>query len=307
MDTENKKDAPKKELSAQQKIWVVFLAHIFYSTEKKIGFLLDKRSLQMIEPIIKMWDKFGPKLLLYWNCGGDHINLDDEKLLNMKYGNGYMENDLFFQTFGWEIQKAYYGATYFGFEKISYNVYEKKLFFFGDGDLNFCFQDGEFKAQHIEKPEYEEKNESWLNNFDQRFVDFFTEHIGLDFAKVEDFFTVYVSSKIENPAQEISRRTIITRQLNELEKIEIHQIGGDDKIIEISTSHSAPCFTFKVGIATQNVKAKTMEGFIAEVLYCDQMKKFSPVSYPSLENWQKAKMVKITFGDDDLIGVMEKL
>lgn len=189
-------------MKTEEKIWIVFLAHLYYKIEVKTNLYLS-RNLAILEPIIKMWDNFGPKLINVWKNGNQYINLDDSgdchtnimrnSLLCLDY-NSHMPYDIFIKVFGLDIQQSYSRAIYMNMAKLTYKIENGEMFLFG-GDVTFHFKDGiiqPYFAAHANK----DNQERLLKSFDKDFLVFFEKHIGSDFSGAENFFEVYLRSKL---------------------------------------------------------------------------------------------------------------
>ncbi|MEI7451775.1 MAG: hypothetical protein WCK37_01075 [Candidatus Falkowbacteria bacterium] len=191
-------------MKTEQKIWIIFLAHIYYRIEIKTKFYLDKGSLNFLEPIIKLWDQLGPKLITEWKNGERYINLENSgdyytnlmrsSLLCLDY-NSYTPYDIFIKVFGLDIQQLYSLAIYMHMAKLKYKIENGELFFFNES-TNFHFKDGVIKPYSADHHDDVHKKRM-EDGFDKDFLIFFEEHIGLDFSKAEDFFEVYLKSKIK--------------------------------------------------------------------------------------------------------------
>lgn len=189
-------------MKTEEKIWIIFLAHLYYKIEEKTNLYLSK-NLAALEPIIKMWENFGPKLLDVWKNGDQYINLEDSgdyntnlmrnSLLCLDY-NSYTPYDVFIKVFGLDIQRSYSRAIYMNIAKLTYKVENGEMFFFS-GNHNFHFKDGiiqPYFAAHADKA----NQERLIKCFDKNFLVFFEKHIGLDFSGSENFFEVYLRSKL---------------------------------------------------------------------------------------------------------------
>ncbi len=182
-------------MKKQEKIWIVFLAHLYYEIDRKMKFHFN-RNISLLTPILSMWDQLGPELIAKWKDGEKYVNCSTvENLLTIDY-NSYMPNDIFIRAFGVEIQREYVKAIYMNLAKITYrtdNTGTELLFF--DERRNFYFKDDKiipFQSKHFENG----RNKEYREKFDQGFLNFFKEHIGLDFSKAENFFEVYLRSKL---------------------------------------------------------------------------------------------------------------
>lgn len=191
-------------MKTEEKIWIVFLAHLYYEIEVKTNLCLPK-NLAILEPIIKIWDNFGPKLINVWKNGDQYIDLDNSgdyhtnimrnSLLCLDY-NSYMPCDIFIKVFGLDIQQSYSRAIYMNMAKLTYKIENGEMFFFSE-DKNFHFKDGVIKyyfAAHADKANQERLERS----FDKDFLVFFEKHIGSDFSGAENFFEVYLRSKLNH-------------------------------------------------------------------------------------------------------------
>lgn len=181
-------------MKTEEKIWIIFLAHIYYKIETKTKFCLSK-NLAFLTPIIEMWDNLGPKLVSVWRNGSQYIDLEGSSLLCLDY-NSYTPHDVFIEVFGLNIQQLYSSAIYLNIAKLIYKVENGELFFF-DGNINFHFKEETIRpyfAAHADKTHQERLEKG----FDKDFLVFFEEHIGLDFSKAETFFEVYLRSKLNS-------------------------------------------------------------------------------------------------------------
>jgi hypothetical protein len=108
---------------------------------------------------------------------------------------------VFIKVFGLEIQQLSNQAIYWGMSKVSYKIEvegERLLFFGGDG-ANFQFKDNRLVAFCPGNADIANKKRL-EKGFDEDFLVFLEEHIGVDFSKAESFFEVYVRSKLDDVA-----------------------------------------------------------------------------------------------------------
>lgn len=184
-------------MNDSQKIWIVFLAHLYYKIEVKTKFHLSgSGNIDFLKPILEMWYKFGPRMISAWEKGARYVDSNSDYLLRLDY-NSYMENDLFIKVFGLEIQRLYNRAIYFDMSKINYRVENGKLLYFGGGDTNFqyindCLEP--FTASFVD----ETRKKRFEEGFDKDFLLFFKDYIGIDFSKANNFFEVYLPSKLNS-------------------------------------------------------------------------------------------------------------
>lgn len=201
-------------MKKEEKIWIIFLAHLYYEIEVKTILYLS-RNLAILEPIITMWDSFGPKLISVWRNGESYLNLEDSgdyhtnilrnSLLCLDY-NSYTPHDVFIKVFGLDIQQSYCHAVHMNMAKLIYKIENGEMFYF-NGNVNFHFKDGVIKPYFAAHGD-EANRERLKNGFDKNFLAFFEEHIGSDFSGAENFFEVYVRSKLKKVTVEDYRKEL---------------------------------------------------------------------------------------------------
>ena len=190
-------------MEKEEKVWIVFLAHLYFKIEEKINYHVTTADIPSSIPVIEFRESFISKLKNVWKNGAEYINFEDSDQFFVKLkrhrllelGDGFSSNiqDVFRKVFGVDMYNKYSKVVYDCKATLGYDIrLNGGLYFYQcDEAKNFQFKDNLIEIYEVAYASVKLK-EKIKNCFEKDFLVFFEEHIGTDFSKAEDFFEVYL-------------------------------------------------------------------------------------------------------------------
>lgn len=190
-------------MKKEQKVWIVFLTHLYYEIEERIDFCVASPNDTSLESINEFKKNFIKKLKSVWRDGVKNVNFKNsgDIFINLKhyrlleFGSSYCSNisDVFRDIFGKDMFDTYYKLIYNCEVCLVYDLHSggKLRFYRGDKTKNFQFQNDVIEP-YVIADVGENLQEKIKKGFDKDFLVFFEKHIGMDFSKAENFFEVYL-------------------------------------------------------------------------------------------------------------------